>query len=244
MKILFSPSEAKSEVSDLNSIDENSFFLPEIYEKRMEVVKIYQEYISSASKQELEKLFGLKGEEIEKYKIDLMSAKSTKAINRYTGVAYKHLNYALLDRDSQKFIDENVIIFSNIFGPILAKDRVPLYKLKQGEKIDGFDIAKFYKKEANKALDEFLKDEFILDLRAGFYEKFYTIKSDYVTMRFMKNGKVVSHFAKAYRGEVLKAVAKHQIDIEDELLNINFDGVSFKELKQIKNKKELIFEVI
>jgi hypothetical protein len=244
MKILFSPSEAKSEISNLDSIDNNSFFLPEIYEKRLKVIKIYQEYINTAEDKNLEKLFGLKSEEIQKYKIDLTNSKTTKAVKRYTGVAYKHLNYDSLDETSQKFIDENVIIFSNIFGAILAKDRVPFYKLKQGEKIDKFDIAKFYKKEMTKVLDKFLEDEFIIDLRAGFYEKFYTIKSDYITMKFIKNNKVLSHFAKAYRGEVLRTIAIHQIKNKNELLDINFDGVSFKEIKEIKNKKELVFEII
>ena len=44
-----------------------------------------------------------------------------------------------------------------------------------------------------------------------FYEKFYKISKPYLTFKFIKNGKVVSHFAKAYRGILLKTMAENNI---------------------------------
>jgi cytoplasmic iron level regulating protein YaaA (DUF328/UPF0246 family) len=144
----------------------------------------------------------------------------------------------------QDFIDENVIIFSNLFGPLLAKDPIPYYRLKQGEKLDGFDIAKFYKDNFSKELDEFLEDEFVIDLRAGHYEKFYTIKKPYITCKFLKNGKVVSHWAKAYRGTILKELSKHQPQNEDEFASIEFEDLLIKEIVKKGKKKEYIYEII
>ena len=52
MKILFSPSETKILGGTNPSINKDSFLFPSLYEKRMEIVKHYQEYISNASKEQ------------------------------------------------------------------------------------------------------------------------------------------------------------------------------------------------
>ncbi len=168
---------------------------------------------------------------------------SIKAILRYDGVAYKHLNYRGLGNEAKKYIDNNVLIFSNLFGPILAKDEIPEYKLKQGEKLDGFEISKFYEKNFSKAVDDFLQNDEILDLRAKFYEKFYTIKKEYITFCFVKNKKIVSHHAKAYRGEVLRQIANKLIKNKDELMSLNFKNLRLIDMKKIGLKTELMFEI-
>ena len=239
MKILFSPSEAKSSISTYNKLDISLF--TESNFKREEIVNLYMKYIDLANNEELKKLFGVK--DIKNLKKEILNSKYEKAINRYDGVAYKYLNYESLNNTQQKYIDVNTIIFSNLYGAILAKDKISFYKLKQGEKLNNLDIGKFYKKEFSKVLDKFLEDEDILDLRANFYEKFYTIKKKYLTMKFIKNSKVVSHFAKAYRGKILREIAINGVNSIDEILNINFEGVQFLEIREIKNRKELIFEV-
>ena len=95
------------------------------------------------------------------------------------------------------------ILLIHLFSMLIVK-RIPDYKLKQGETFDNIKIEKFYNENFSSILDETLKDEDIIDLRAGFYEKFYKIKKPYTTMKFIKDGKVVSHWAKAYRGVILK----------------------------------------
>ena len=107
MKILFSPSETKISGGTNPAINKDSFLFPELFETRMEIVKHYQEYISNASKEQLIKLFdGL----------------TMKAINRYDGVAFDYLEYSKLNSVEQSYIDKNVLIFSNLFGPINSGD--------------------------------------------------------------------------------------------------------------------------
>jgi len=120
---------------------------------------------------------------------------------------------------------------------------LPDYKLKQGEKIDNFAIEKFYNEHFSTSIDEYLEDEDILDLRAGFYEKFYKIKKPYTTMKFIKGGKVVSHWAKAYRGIVLQTIAKHDIKTIDELMNMPIENLSIVEIKQQKLKQEIVYSI-
>ena len=244
MKILFSPSETKIGGGDIKCIDKNSFIFPELFEKRLEILEKYNNYLKNASNNDLEKLFGTrKIEVIEKYKQDIFKSPIMKAIQRYEGVAYDYLNYNSLEVSAQKYIDENTLIFSNIFGVIKADDKIPDYKLKQGESFENLKIDKFYSDNFSQTLDNYLLDEDILDLRAGFYEKFYTIKKPYLTMKFIKEGKVVSHFAKAYRGEILKLLALKNIKTFEQLLNLQIENLSIVEIKEQKLKKEIVYTI-
>ncbi|MDO5046313.1 YaaA family protein [Campylobacter sp.] len=245
MKILFSPSEAKTAVKSSKFTSKESFVFPNLYEKRVEILKIYNDFLKSASEAEILKLFGYKSmAECENLTDDIFKRGVIKAVLRYDGVAYKYLDYRNLDIKAQKFIDENVMIFSNLYGCILAKDEIPDYKLAQGEKINRLNIEKFYKENFSNEIDKWIGKESVLDLRAGFYEKFYDIKVPFATFKFIKNGKVVSHYAKAYRGIVLKEVAKSQIKDINELGKLNLDNLSLIDIKKSGLKNEFCVEIL
>jgi len=245
VKILFSPSETKSNLSLNLPISEDSFCCKKLYKKREEVIRKYQDILDSGDINRLNKIFGLKNEEksFELAKINIKSASTCKAIQRYTGVAYDYLDYENLGIKQKEFIDNNVIIFSNLFGPILAKDNLPVYRLKQGASIEGFKTEEFYKKNFSQEIDKLLETEFIIDLRAGFYEKFYKLDLPHITMKFIKNGKVVSHWAKAYRGNILKELSKYQPDSKSEFENINFENLKIQEIISKKNSFEYVFQI-
>lgn len=244
MKILFSPSETKNSGGLNKSFDNSSFIFPELYSFREEILNKYNNFIKTASKAQLEKLFGTKKDEIiNSYKKDIFQSPIMKAILRYEGVAYDYLEYKVLDRNEQKYIDENVLIFSNLFGVLKASDEIPDYKLKQGETFENLKIEKFYFDSFSSKLDEFLKDEDIIDLRAGFYEKFYQIKKPYTTMKFIKEGKVVSHWAKAYRGIILRLLAQNNIQNIDQLMSMEIENLSIEEIKKQKLKTEIIYSI-
>ena len=244
MKILFSPSESKSEMANLKPISKHSFIFEELYEKRFEVHNIYNDFIKSAALTELQKFFELKNEkEVQKLKEDIFLKPTCKAIQRYDGVAFSHLNFAALDEKSQNFILENTLIFSNHFGVILASDEIPNYKFKQGAKLGSLSVEKFYNTHFSKALDEFLQDEEIIDLRAGFYENFYTIKQAYSSYKFLKQGKIVSHFAKAYRGILLQKAALCKAKNNDDLLENLPQNLKLKDIKIQGLKTEITVEI-
>lgn len=166
-----------------------------------------------------------------------------KAIQRYNGVAFDALEYNSLTKEEQNYIDENVILFSNLFGPIKASDKIPDYKFKQGAKLSSMSIEKFYKDNFSQDLDEYIGDE-IIDLRAGFYEKFYTPKdATVITIKFLKDGKVVSHWAKHYRGMVLNTLAKKNVQSIAEFMNTQIPGLELVEIQEKKNIKLLIMNI-
>jgi cytoplasmic iron level regulating protein YaaA (DUF328/UPF0246 family) len=167
-----------------------------------------------------------------------------KVIERYDGVAFDYLKYSTLKENEKSYIDKNVIIFSNLFGPVLAGDMgLPDYKLKQGEKIGSFELEKFYNEKFTNSLNNYLESEEIIDLRAGFYEKFYKINKPYFTMKFIKEGKVVSHWAKAYRGIILNLMANNNIQSIEELMNLQIENLSVEEIKKQKLKTEIVYNI-
>ena len=246
MKILFSPSEAKFKGGVNKKINKDSFLFPELFEERQKVINLYQDFINKANNEELEKLFGTKKQDvINYYKGNILDKEIMKVIERYDGVAFDYLKYSSLKDSEKLYIDTNVLIFSNLMGPVLAGNiGLPDYKLKQNEKIGDFQLEKFYNEKFSLKLNKFLENDEIIDLRAGFYEKFYKINKPYVTMKFIKDGKVVSHWAKAYRGIILKLLAQNNIKNIDELMNMDIKNLSIKEIKKQKLKTEIIYNII
>lgn len=246
MKILFSPSENKNENCSLFSLDEKALIFPELFSLRIEILKRYENFIQNSTFEEKQSLFGLKNpKEIAKFSSqNLRHVPTQKAIMLYSGTSYEYLNFASLKTEAKDYIFQNVLIFSNLFGVVRASDALPFYKLKQGQKLGNFSIENFYKKHFTQALDEFLKDDDIIDLRAGFYDKFYTPKQNFSTYKFLKNGKVVSHFAKAYRGILLRILAQNQVKNNAELLNKLPQNLRLKDIDKQGLKQVVILEIL
>lgn len=245
MIILFAPSEGKREGGALAPLNRESFIFPELYAKRLEVLKRYEALVRDGSDETLAELFGIKNaQEFERYKTPFAVSPTMKAIERYDGVAYDYLRYETLEHDAQLYLEEHVILFSNLFGPLGAGDLISDYKLKQGSLIGSLAPEKHYKEYFSAALDERIGDDEVLDLRAGFYDKFYIPRTKATTLKFLKEGKVVSHWAKAYRGIVLREAATHRVESLQELLALNIEGLMLSEIIETKKSKEIIYAII
>lgn len=244
MKILLAPAETKRDGGDSIPYTQENFAFNEIFTVRDSIVHNYVKFIQNRTIDELSLWFGLKSiKECEKYSVDILSKPTMKAILRYTGVAFDALDYESLDLDTQKYCDENIVLFSNLFGPIKASDLLPDYKFKQGAILDTVDVIKEYKINTKEFLDTYLGEE-VVDLRAGFYDKFYRPNASVITYKFLKNGKVVSHWAKHYRGLVVREIAQNKISNFIELMDMKIEGLKLIEIQEKKNIKTLIMEII
>jgi cytoplasmic iron level regulating protein YaaA (DUF328/UPF0246 family) len=232
-------------VEELKSLfQKRTFFLEKNFSLRQEAFEAYENHVQNLSLEELSNWFGIKKlDDVKKYQESLRNKPSMKSIQRYNGVAFDALEYNNLTREEQNYIDENVILFSNLFGPIKASDLIPDYKFKQGAKLPNMSIEKFYKDNFSEDLDKYIGDE-IIDLRAGFYEKFYTPKNaTVITLKFLKDGKVVSHWAKHYRGIVLNTLAKNNVQSLAEFMNTQIPSLELIEIQEKKNIKLLIMNI-
>jgi cytoplasmic iron level regulating protein YaaA (DUF328/UPF0246 family) len=243
MKILLAPSETKKSGGEL-SFNLEGLLFGELLPHRTKLLHTYTNVLQKGDIPTLSKMFGLKKEaDILAHKKDIIHQLTMKAIQRYTGVAFDYLGYEDLNEKTQQYIDTHVILFSNLFGPLRASDLIPEYKLKQGEAVADIKTEKFYHEHSAHLMESYLAEDEILDLRAGFYDKFYKPTKPYTTLKFIKEGKVVSHWAKAYRGIVLREIAKAGIETLEDFMKLPIEGLSIKEIQTKKNKTEIIYEI-
>lgn len=240
LKILFSPSEGKN-----CGGSETKQELFGAINARDEILRAYNEVALSKNEESIKKLFGFKKfSECEPYVNDVYDSELMCAIERYQGVAYDYLQFSSLSDEEKKYLKQNAIIFSNLYGPILGGDAIANYKVKQGNDVGGIAPDKFYRERFTYQLDLYLANDEILDLRAGYYDKFYKVTKPYTTLKFLKNGKTLSHWAKAYRGIVLKEVAKGNVTSIKEFMSLEIEGLKILEIKIVKNKTEIIYDII
>lgn len=241
LKILFSPSEGKNSGGDAQKKE-----LLGSNEARESILQKYNEIINSKDKNAICKLFGFKKfSECEPYINDIFNSPLMAAIERYNGVAYEYLKYSELNEDAKEYLQNNTIIFSNLYGPLLGSDPIANYKVKQGNNIGDIAPDKFYKERFSYQLDLYLGNHETLDLRAGYYDKFYKVaKQPYTTLKFLKNGKTVSHWAKAYRGIVLREIANNNIHSLEEFNALEIEGLHVEEIKVVKNKTEIVYNIV
>jgi len=240
LRILFSPAESK-----FSGGNEKKRELFGSDKARYDILNNYDNIMKNRDENEIKQLFGLKKfSDCQEYIDNIFNTRLMYAIQRYNGVAYDYLKYSEQDKDTQRYLEENTIIFSNLYGPILANDTIANYKVKQGNNIGDIQPDLFYKKRFSYQLDLYLANSDILDLRAGYYNKFYVPNKKFTTLKFLKDGKVISHWAKAYRGIVLREIAKHQIKSIEEFKKLEIENLQIKEIKIIKNKTEIIYEIL
>jgi len=238
--ILFSPSEGK-----------NSGGSPAVHaplsglKARHEIFTAYQAIISRADTAELSNLFGIKkSSDFTPYLQGFETNEFLPAIERYSGVAYDYLDYKSLDEPAQVYLKKQTIIFSNLYGMLLGGDAIINYKVKQGNSIGNIAPEKYYKERFSYQLDLLLAHHDILDLRAGYYTKFYKSSHPYTTLKFLKEGKTISHWAKAYRGKVLRTLAEHSVESLEGFGKLEIEGLNIKEIKQIKNQTEIVYDIV
>ncbi len=240
LKILFSPSEGKK-----NGGDEKAKELLGSNSARENILNEYNTIVNSGDEEKIIKLFGIKKiNDCKPYINDIFNSPLMSAIERYQGVAYEYLEFNTLDNKAKEYLKANTIIFSNLYGPLLGGDTIANYKVKQGNDIGGIAPDKFYKDRFSYQLDLYLKSDEILDLRAGYYDKFYKASRPHTTLKFLKGGKSVSHWAKAYRGLVLRELAKHEVNSIEECISLEIDTLQIKEIKVIKNKTEIVYNIV
>ena len=233
MKILLAPAEIKR-VGGEGKFDLNL---------NNHILVHYEKFIKNQTIEQLSQWFGLKNlDDCKKYSISLENKPTMKAIRRYIGVTFEALDYDNLSSTEQNYCDNNILIFSNLFGIVKASEQIPDYKFKQGVQLPEINNEKYYKETLKPKLDDELGDE-VVDLRAGYYDKFYKPSASVITFKFLKNGKVVSHWAKHYRGLVVKEMAKNNITSFAELMNMQIEGLQLQEIMEKQNIKTLIMNI-
>lgn len=137
----------------------------------------------------------------------LRKAPAAPAAEIYTGVLFQRLRLTELPEQARS----RVLIASFLWGMVAPGDRIPHYRFSPKTRLEGVGPpATYWRSALERALpDE--EEELVVDMRSGPYvaagkPKRATLLA--VRVFTEKNGerKVVSHMAKAVRGEVAKAL--------------------------------------
>ena len=231
MKILFSPSQSKKVGGVKGVLDFGSYGLHSLSSLRREMVTLYNTTITAMTEREKGLFFETKDlKKIEQFSRGLDEQYLMKALERYDGVAYDYLAYSTLDSLSQKWLERHMMIFSDLLGPVLGGDMLPVYLFKQGAKLGTLKLENLYYQKSQMLVDDWIGDEYVVDLRATHYEKFYKLLRPHTCYKFLKDGKVVSHWAKAYRGKIAREIALHQPTTKEELLSLPIEGLGVEEI--------------
>jgi cytoplasmic iron level regulating protein YaaA (DUF328/UPF0246 family) len=134
----------------------------------------------------------------------LRTAPTLAAWELYNGVLYDRLGLGDLPDGEQVFIA------SPLWGLLRPSDRVPPYRMPMSTRFPGLDtLAKLWRPAVAEVLGA--RDELIVDLRSGTYAQVWGPKDRGVAVRVFKEDAegartVITHMAKATRGEVARAL--------------------------------------
>jgi len=136
--------------------------------------------------------------------LSLRSSPTMPALHRYTGVLFDALSAPTLP----ELAWSRLAVGSALFGVVRAGDLIPRYRLSGGTKLDGRTMRSRWGQLITEALAE---EGFVVDLRSGAYQQLGKVPGA-VTVRVEKDGKVVSHFNKHYKGELARVLASAPVE--------------------------------
>jgi uncharacterized protein len=124
----------------------------------------------------------------------------------YTGVLYDALGLATLDPAAKRRAARQLLVFSGLWGVVGVGDRIPPYRCSIGVRLPSTGpLAAHWRRALAGPLDELAGDGLVLDLRSSAYAAMWAPRNG-VTVRVLHGGKVVSHFNKATKGRIVRAL--------------------------------------
>ena len=148
----------------------------------------------------------------------LRDSPTLPALSRYTGVLFDALDVASLPPAARSRADERLLITSALFGLLAAKDAVPAYRLSAGSRLPGVVGLPAYWRPRLASVVAGLERP-VVDLRSGAYAVFAPVP-DAIAVRVVTEGphgerSVVSHFNKATKGLLARALVLSRAEITD-----------------------------
>jgi cytoplasmic iron level regulating protein YaaA (DUF328/UPF0246 family) len=142
----------------------------------------------------------------------LRSAPTMPAISRYTGVLYDALDIGSLRGASAARARTRLAVGSALFGLLRADDAVPAYRLSATSKLPGQPtLAARWRPALEPVLEQLASTELVIDLRSGSYAALGrlpgAVNVDVLAERPDGTRSVVSHFNKAHKGLLARALA-------------------------------------
>ena len=231
MLILIPPSEGKAKVRSTDvTFGETKFK----YKKEVEQVVML---LSLLNEEGLKSIYGTSQEKSEifhRQNQDIFKSRCAKAIERYTGVVYEHIDWDSLNKPAQNYMDKHVRIFSGLFGLLTPSTLIPNYKLK----MNVLSLQYHWSPILTRDLE---KEKLIFDLLPQVHRKAYKPSKNVIRVDFsvLNKGKktAAGHFGKAVKGKFIRYLAENNVQDISEFKGFEYDGFHWDKdhfIKEIK----------
>lgn len=212
MLIVLPPSEGKSEPRRGKPLDLASLSFPSLTPAREQVIGALLE-LSAGDVETAARLLevGSTQHDLVALNARLRTAPTARADQVYAGVVYDALDVATLSPAAKRRSSTRLAVTSSVFGLVRPGDRIPAYRLSGGTSLPGLGpVAAVWRTALGSAIEEAVGDGLLVDLRSGMYAAFWRPTGRYATVRVLHEidgvRKVVSHFNKATKGRLTRAL--------------------------------------
>ncbi|GAB1640947.1 peroxide stress protein YaaA [Krasilnikovia sp. MM14-A1259] len=225
MLILLPPSEGKTAPATGDPVDLSALWLPQLAPARRRVLtRLVALCRRSSARGVADSLATLglgAGQRAEVTRnATLAEAATAPAADIYTGVLYEALGLATLDPAARDWVDARAVVFSGLWGVVRPGDRIPAYRCSVGVSLPAVGgLAAYWRAALGSALERAAGDGLVLDLRSGAYGAMWApagpVAARTATVRVLHERRVdgvtrrsvVSHFNKATKGRLVRALA-------------------------------------
>lgn len=215
MLILLPPSEGKTAPRRGRPLDLDTLSLPVLNPARAKVLDALVELCTARPDEAMDLLGVPKTQpELVTRNAGLREAPTARADQVYTGVLYDALSAGTLSTAARRRAATRVRVTSSLFGLVGLADRIPAYRLSGDTTLPGgLGIAAHWREHLGAGVLEALGDGLLVDLRSGTYAAFWRpteVAARTATVRVLHEvagtRKVVSHFNKATKGRIVRAL--------------------------------------
>ena len=216
MLVLLPPSEGKTSPRAGKPLDLASLSLPSLAGAREEVLDALVRLCAAHPDAAMRTLGVPKTQpELVALNASLRTAPTARADAVYTGVVYDALSPATLSTAAKRRLGRQVMVTSSLFGVVGMADRIPAYRLSGDTTLPGLGpVAAHWRAHLGPALLDALGSGLLVDLRSSMYAAFWqpqpAVAKRVATVRVLHEvggvRKIVSHFNKATKGRLLRAL--------------------------------------
>ena len=207
MLIALPPSQGKTAPQSGPPLDLDSMSIPPFTALRRELVRELEEVSKLPSATDLLGVGARVEHEVHAQR-NLTALPCAPAYEVYTGVLYQAADFSTLSDAARARADDEVLIFSALFGAVSPRDLIPRYRLTMGVKLPGGTPASRWR-PLWRRLDERADGQLVIDGRSADYAAW---KPPVTAVRVAINAvrdtngqrKVITHNAKHYRGLIAR----------------------------------------
>lgn len=222
MLILLPPSEGKTAPRRGKSLDLASLSSPELTATRAALLEALTELCRSDPDRAVEVLaLGPAQRDLVDRNAALAGAATARADAIYTGVLYDALGFDTLSPAARRRATARVAVTSSLFGIVRPGDRIPAYRLSGDAALPGVgSVAGAWRDALGDAVVAGMGKGLLVDLRSSTYAAFWRPTKDLAprvaTVRVLHEADgrrtVVSHFNKATKGRIVRALLEDGAD--------------------------------